>query len=336
MKDDIESYVIHGGKVLVYGDLHLSSTYEGQHINYLEECYSNMEKIVSETKKVKASAVIFLGDLIGVKERNIHDRRMLKEVLSFFITLNGLTNRNVYSVRGNHDTGDYPDFDLLLGLGLLKNPTYIDYEGDSGVEVRFHIVNYGYEKKLIHLNDSCSNVILCHNDIQIPGVTTWYKTKEGIILANQNNWAGADMVLAGHIHNPSTQTVQIGVGEEKTPISLFYPGSPSRTAERFDDCFYIMFEYNKSINTTEFDAKLFGLKKASEVFYPKEKFITDDEKSDEVRQSESLKSIVSEIMGSRVMSGDLFHQIEIMPGASERARNIACEYLQRAIDSMPK
>ena len=332
----IESYVVNGGKVLVYGDLHLSSTYEGQHINYLEECYSNMEKIATEVKNTNASAVMFLGDLIGVKERNIHDRRMLKEVLSFFITLNGITNRNVYSVRGNHDTGDYPDFDLLKGLGLLKTPEYVDYIGGGRTEVRFHFVDYGHEKDKIYLNEDCSNVLLCHNDIQVPGVTTWYKAKDGVILASQNNWAGVDMVIAGHIHNPSVQNINITLSDGESVISLFYPGSPSRTAERFDDCYYIVFEYNKEEDVTDFDAKMFGLKKASEVFYPKEKFITEDDMSNEERQAESLKSIVSEIMGSRVMSGDLFHQIKIMPGASERAKNIACEYLQRAIDSMPK
>jgi predicted phosphodiesterase len=329
-----KNYSVHGGKILVFGDLHLSSTYEGQHVNYLEESLYNIWKIRDMVLVEKPSAVMFLGDLIGVRERNIKDRRFFREVLLFFKTLTEVTGGNVYSVKGNHDFGDYSDFDLLIGLGYLKNPTYVDYMSDSGLEVRFHFVNYGYERKpLVFPKESeCSNVVLCHADIQIPGVTTWYTTKDGIQLSSLKNWCGVDLVVAGHIHTPSKEISFTTINDAST--GLFYPGSPSRVAERYNDCWYMEFSYNEEVHTTDYQSNLFGLKDVSEVFYPKEDFIDDGEISEEEIRTQSLTNIVREVMEGRMTSGDLFQQIRVIPGASDRVKDIACEYLQRAIDEV--
>lgn len=334
--DDLaKNYVVHGGKILIFGDLHLSSSYEGQHINYLEECLNNMWKIRDMVLKDKPSAVIFLGDLIGVRERNIKDRRFFREVLLFFKTLMEVTNGNVFSVKGNHDFGDYSDFDLLIGLGYLINPTYVDYVSDNGLEVRFHFVNYGYERKALEFSKGteCSNVVLCHNDIQIPGVTTWYTTKDGYQLSSLKNWQGVDLVVAGHIHTPSKEVSFTTI--EGASTGLIYLGSPSRVAERIDNCWYLKFEYNKEVQTTDYSLDLFGMKPASEVFYPKDNFIEDDVSEEEIR-NQSLTEIVKEVMDGRMTSGDLFNQIRIIPSASDRVKDIACEYLQRAIDEVGK
>lgn len=50
------------------------------------------------------------------------------------------------------DIGDFADFDFLVGLGLLKNPKYIDYcRKDGTIEVRFHFLNYGEEHRSLDL-----------------------------------------------------------------------------------------------------------------------------------------------------------------------------------------
>lgn len=329
-----KNYSVQGGKIFIFGDLHLSSTYEGQHINYLEECLNNIWKIRDMVLTDKPSAVFFLGDIIGVRERNIKDRRFFREVLLFFKTLSEVTNGNVYSVKGNHDFGDYSDFDLLVGLGYLKNPSYVDYHGDGNLEVRFHFVNYGFEKRPLTFPEGieCSNVVLCHADIQIPGVTTWYTTKDGFPLSSLRNWRGVDLVIAGHIHTPSKEVSFTTIDDAST--GLFYVGSPSRTAERIDDCWYMEFMYNNEAKTTDYQSDLFGLKPASEVFYPRNDFVDENEITEEDIRTQSLISIVKEVMEGRMTSGDLFHQIRILPGASDRVKDIACEYLQMAIDEV--
>lgn len=328
-------YSVYGGKVLIFGDLHLSCVYEGQHRDYTMECYKNMDNIVRKTKENKASAVFLLGDVIGVNERNIRDRQFLLRVSLFLKTLNELTGYNVYSVKGNHDKGDFSDFDFFLGMGLLKNPDYVDYFGaEDSLEVRFHFVNYGEEERELNMNreEGYSNVILGHADYLIDGVTNWYQHKGGVTLSRLTNFAGADLVISGHIHNPSDEIMTTTIGGKDT-IGLFYTGSPARTAERFDDCWYWEFHFDGE--STQYNAELFGLEPADTVFYPKEDFINegDIDEEERLKQSESLTNIVKEIMEGRMTSGDLFAQVRAVPGASDKVKNIACQYLQSAIDS---
>lgn len=338
-----DTYKVFGGKIHIYGDMHFSCVYEGQHRDYILECYKNMDNIINKVKKDKPSAVIFLGDVIGVNERNIRDRQFLMRVFLFFDTLNRLTGNNVYAVKGNHDKGDFSDFDFFLGISLLKNPNYIDYYGcskeeyESGntdaLEVRFHFVNYGDEDRelTMSIDEGYSNVVLGHNDYIIDGVTNWYQHKGGVPLSRLVNFAGVDLVVSGHIHNPSEEILTTTIKGEY-PIGLFYTGSPARTAERFNDCWYIKFEFDGE--STKYDADLFGLEPADKVFYPKEDILNEgnEDEAELARQSESLTNIVKEIMEGRMTSGDLFGQIRAVPGASDEVKEIACSYLQKAID----
>ena len=338
----MSNYKIFGGKIHVYGDMHLSSIYEGQHKAYTYECYMNMDNIVRKVAKEKPSAVFFLGDLIGVNERNIRDRQFFLRVYLFFKSLNELTGGHVYSVKGNHDKGDFSDFDFLIGADLIKNPDYVDYygctkdeydKGNKQLEIRFHLVNYGEEERELKIaeDDDSSNVVLGHADYLIDGVTNWYQHKGGVNLSRLSNFLGVEMVVSGHIHNPSDELMTTTIKGEST-IGLFYLGSPSRTSERYDDCWYMTFEYRDG--TTEYNAELFGLEPADKVFYPKEDFINgeDNEDIDIVKETESLTNIVKEIMEGRMTSGDIFTQIRVVPGASDEVKDIACKYLRKAMD----
>lgn len=341
-------YKIFGGRILVFGDLHLSCTYEGQHKDYTLDCYKNMDNIVNKVKEQKPSAVFFLGDLIGVNERNIRDRQFLLRVLLFLKTLNELTGGNVFIVKGNHDIGDFSDFDFFIGAGLLKNPDYVDYyrctkkeyaeEGEDALEVRFHFLNYGEENRELKkdVDGDVAHIALGHADFIIDGVTNWYEHKGGVHLNRLSNLSGVDLVLSGHIHSPSPEVLSTAIGD--WAIDLFYTGSPSRTAERFDDCWYVYFEYSEEEDgsmRTSYAADFFGLEPAEEVFHPKEVFINgeEDEEVEEARkQSESLTNIVKEIMEGRILEGDLFSQVRAVPHATDKVKDIACDYLQRAID----
>lgn len=340
----LESCDIHGGRVLIFGDLHISSSFSGQHKNYQYECYYNMDKIISIVAKEKASAVIFLGDLVGVNEKNIRDRQFLMRTQNFFKVLNQATNGNVYSVKGNHDMGDFTDFDFFEGLGYIKNPKYINYYGrkpgskkDDGLEIRFHLVNYGDEHKSLKLassNDCASDVVLGHCDYYIEGVTNWYSAGSNVELSKLDNYQGVALVFSGHIHIPSDEMLFTTL-KNGDSIGLFYLGSPARVTERFDDCWYLAFEYTKSDSedewSTSYDSIFMGLEPADEVFYPKEDFI-EDESEEALRENESSKltDIVKEIMDSRIMTGDLNHQIDIVPGVRKEVKDIAKQYLELA------
>ena len=345
MNNRIERCVIHGGTVVVFGDLHISSSFTGQHKNYQYECYNNMKLMLDIVKKESASAVIFLGDLVGVNERNIRDRQFLMRTQSFFMALNKLTNGNVFSVKGNHDIGDFTDFDFFEGLGYIRNPMYIDYYGrkdyaneDDGLEIRFHLVNYGDEHNSLKLtkdSDCASNVVLGHCDYYIEGATNWYSANAGVELKRLNNFKGVSLVVSGHIHIPSDEILYTNFDNGES-VGLFYVGSPSRVADRYDDCWYLTFKYSAEYDdvwSTAYDSKLMGLDKADSVFYPKEDFINieDEDTVERINESSKLTDIVKEIIEGRITSGDLYHQIDVIPSVSDRVKNIAKKYLSMAI-----
>lgn len=348
----MNSNKVFGGKIHIYGDLHLSCVYEGQHKDYTLESYMNMDNIIRKVQVDKPSAVFFLGDLIGVNERNIKDRQFFLRVYLFLKTLNDMTNGNVYTVKGNHDKGDFSDFDFFIGASLLKNPDYVDYYGcskgeydsldedvkDEGLEIRFHFVNYGEEYRELHKTDPsiATNVVLGHADYLVEGVTNWYAHKNGVTLAHLKNFSNVELIISGHIHTPSIELLSTPISGGTT-AGLFYTGSPSRTAERFDDCWYLVFEFQRDSDvqegSTRYDALPFGLRPADDVFYPKEDFeLSDEDEGSQIKESQALTDIVREIMEGRMTSGDLFSQVMAVPGASDEVKKIACDYLHKAID----
>lgn len=331
---------IKGGRVLILGDLHLTSAFEGQHKDYTRECYEIMDEITKKVDDAGASAVIFLGDLIGRTETNLKDRQFLMRVMLFLKRLNVKTGGKVYSVKGNHDFGAFSDFDMMCGLGYLKNVNEVDYLNDSGeLEVRFHLVNYGDEKRELKLpkteKGAVSNVVLAHADFHIEGTADWYiPTAQRLDLDRMKNFRGVDLVICGHIHHPSQEILYGAEG-----IGLFYVGSPTRSVERIEDCWVVSFEYVSKDSSTEYKAEPFGLRPVSEVFYPKEAFdITgmSEEEIEALEEQESrlqrLEDIVSEIIEGRLTTGDIFAQVRAVPVVEDRIKDIACDYLRKAID----
>lgn len=330
-----KTYSISGSKALLYGDLHLSAVYEGQHKDYLYECYTNMSLISDRVIEERPCAVFFLGDIVGVRERNIRDPEFFLRVYRFFKTLNEVTDGNVYSVRGNHDMGEFTDFDVLMGMDMIKNPDYVDYLSEEGSPLaRFHLVNYGDESRDLEIleGEGTSNVVLGHNDYFVDGVTNWYLHKNGVELASLSNFDKVETIISGHIHNPSTELITAKCGTDS--VDLFYTGSPARTAERYDDCWYLSFlrEGEKESQYITYEANFFGLESADEVFYPKEDFELSEEEEAVAEENKKLSEIVKNILESRIASGDLFDQINRIPGFKENVRGIASRYLKEAMN----
>lgn len=322
------------GKMLIFGDLHLDPYFMGMHKDYEATCRRVMSKIISIAKKEKAGSVVFAGDFIGVNSKNIVDKRFLMSVIQFIETLSTMTRGNVYVVKGNHDMGDFTDFDFLVGLGYIKNPKYIDFVNDKGVcEVRFHIVNYGEERERLNLAQSASNVVIGHNDYFIDGVTTWYsKSKSSVELCTLSNFEGVDFVLSGHIHEPSDEFFYTRL-PSGSDIGVFYMGNPTRVAERFEDCWYMRFEYLSSEESTNYECKFIGLIPIEEEFFKEEdyNYESKEEKEKEQERNRVIEEVINEVMESRLAVGNLFDQVERLPG-SEAAKKLAKEYLEKAME----
>ena len=337
---------VYGKKGLIYGDLHLSDRFTGRHRNYLANCFSVMADIEKQCMENNPSFIVFLGDLVGLHERNIKNREVLLQICTFFNKLSILTRGNVFVVKGNHDTGDFPEFQFLSGLGYFKTMKDLEggffdyYSSEEAVEpeIRFHLVDYGSEKRELDiLCGNAGNIALGHNNYTIPGYTNWYNEHDGIELSRLSNFAGLDMLISGHIHNPSPDliaTEMVGGGS----CSLFYPGCPTRPSAdqgKYDSVHYMKFEYSFEEQLTNWDAVEFPLEPASNIFYPDDEFIDDldEDAIEEKMRVEALHEVLGDILKCRMTSGNVFNQVRAIPNASDEAKDIACSYLKLAIDN---
>lgn len=328
-------YTVEGGRILVFGDLHLSAVYQGTHKNYMLNCLKVMRRILQIVRESteRVSAVFFQGDVLGVNETTIKDHEFLEKVFQFFEALKNITGGNVYSVRGNHDVAEFPDFQFLIARGLLKAPKIVDQLGKDGViDTRYHFVGWGEEYEELNIaRGGASNIILCHNDVQVEGQTHWFGGKGVIQIEEMSNWNDIDMVLPGHIHNPSDQ-VMVAESQNGSTVYVFYIGSPTRVSQRYDECFYFSFWYNGV--EVDAGAEAFGLWPADEEFYPKQ----ENDELDEVQELEAerlqnLHDVVSDIIVSRIAVVSPVEQLRTIPDASEPAIQLAGKYLQEAMDS---
>lgn len=326
------------GGLVVFGDTHFSAIFKGNHINYQEECLDAMARMIEIVQERKPNAVVLLGDLIGVSERSIRDKRFLMEVTVWLQKLNSLTNGNVYIVRGNHDIGDFPDFEYFKGVGLLKTPTELDHFVDGVHLVRYHFVGYGEESRPLRLkgeDEGVFQVVFGHNDYKISGVTNWYTTKGGVEVSQLGNFHGVDWIVSGHIHQPSPEVYSTTIIDKE--VKLYYPGAVSRVSasETYNDCRYFYLFYNDVEKGIDYSAEFFGLKPASEVFEEVVDTTSEEEKLEEEKKAKAnkrLNDIIQEAMDYRMHNGSLIDQIDRIPGATDEAKVVAKRYLLKSIE----
>ena len=319
-----------GNMVMILGDLHISDVFKGKHKDYLQNCMWVLKEITKKIEETKPSAVVLGGDLIGWTETNIRDRQILSTFCKYLREWNDICP--VYSVRGNHDIKGYPDFMFLSELGLIITSTkcggYFDYYGEENAEkpeVRFHLVDYNDEHKSLDILEGTSNIVLGHNN---------YTEHDGIELGMLQNFGDVDMVISGHIHNPSPDFVSTQMPSGKDCM-LFYTGCPTRPIKEknmYDYCWYVFVRYDKDLKDTNIDTEMFKLLPASEIFYDDAEFVEEKDKDEleETMRVEALQNVLGELMTFRITTGDPMEQIDNIPNASEEAKQLAKNYLQIA------
>ncbi len=191
---------------------------------------SFVSKLVDEINSLKPDLIVFTGDIVN---------RETSEMEPFLGVLSGLKAPDgVYSVLGNHDYGDYMDWDFpserdannaLMGIWqkqvgwkLMNNSRdFITHDGDSIVLIG--VENWGeppfrqYGKlsdayplskdSIYNLNDSRFKVLLSHNPEH------WNREVSKI--------SNVDLTLAGHTH--AMQMVFRIFGYEWSPSKWRYP-----------------------------------------------------------------------------------------------------------------
>lgn len=331
-----------GGEVMIVGDLHFSDVFTGKHKDYLQECMWVLRQISDKIEERKPSALVLLGDIVGWSETNIRNRQIFSMFCKTLKSWNAICP--VYAVKGNHDIKGYPDFQFLSDLGLIITSAacgghfdYYGFEGQEIPEVRFHLVDYMDESRHLEIYDGTSNIVLGHNNFTIEGYTTWYQQHDGIELGLLQNFSDIEMVISGHIHNPSPEFYATEMVSGNSCL-LFYVGCPTRPIKDqyiYDSCWYVFAKYNKDTKTTDINPEPFPLLSIDEVFYKDEEFVTDktaEEIEDETRRA-ALKDVLDDLLKYRMQTGSPIDQVMLIPNASQEAKEMAVRYLQTAFNS---
>lgn len=319
--------------ILIVGDLHYADNYKGKHKDYLSNCNEVLERIEKKVKELNPSALVLLGDVVGQQKSSLRNRENLAYFCGWLRRVG--EGREVISLRGNHDIEGYPEFTFLESIGLIKTAKttggHFDYcrSGTGETEIRYHLVDYGEEKRELNILEGASNIVLGHNNYVINGYTTWYPSHGGVDLSLQKNFTGVEMVVSGHIHNPSPNfysTELIGGGT----CMLFYPGCPTRPVklrENYETCWYLVFSQDEE--GTSFDAHDFELSPSKDLYYEDKDFIDeqDEEELKEQVRKEGLQRILEEMTTYRVSDTDILRLLDNIPGATEKAKEVAKKYL---------
>lgn len=327
-------------KVLVIGDLHFSDVYVGHHKDYWGNCMTVASKI-TETIKDKGITHLFLtGDIVGYKEKNFKHRESLLMVMMILQKWNELTNGNVYSLVGNHDIGgNLTDFGVFESLGLLKTGKHLSKTDDNSIPycdiegLRVHMIDYGQENKPLSISTVSGgvNIGLAHADIQVDGKTTWWHRSNNYFeLSTMTNWRGLDMIVAGHIHNPSQTMVSDSI--DGSNVDLLYVGNPTRPnkSDTWDSCWNIIFMV-QGVNITMESVDM-KLTPHEELFNATTSDI-DMESIDveaEISRVEELAEILETLSTYKLDSNnDIESQIRRYGGVDSKATDLALEYLEK-------
>lgn len=316
-------------KPFIVGDLHISDKYSGRHVDYFQDCVDFLNNITEEMKKNEVTHLILTGDLIGrTTEKNLQSRETLMYFMKVLQVWNDMTGGNVYSVRGNHDFSEkLTDFEMFVTLGLIQTANFIDVGS-----IRFHFMDYGEHDRAIEYNEDKYNVAVMHTELHVEGITSWFfRSPEGVDLSSLENLYGVDLVIAGHIHNPSVRMVTTTIKDKD--ISLFYPGNgtrPKYDRNIWTKCFGILFDTDDvdvSMGTVEFD-----LKPADEIFRSTYEDVEEEEIVDDstpMFNIEELSTILNQLNHYSIIGdSDYKTQITQLGGIDKEAVELALQYIE--------
>lgn len=330
------------GAMVVIGDLHTSPRYQGTHKDYAMSSIRVLSLVkdilVAKKEEFGRVSLMLLGDTFGVNERNFNNEFYLTQVGVWYRRFNDLCDGHVYSVRGNHDMGEYTTFDYAKDAGWVKNPEYVDMvDPQTGARIsRMHIVNYGHEHDTLNILKSGSNVVFGHNDYSIPGITPTYGGKEGdsrrgdkVVLSQLDNFLGVDLVISGHIHTPLMRNDLRATMSDGSSIDLLIPGSPSRVSERIESCYDVVFSV--ASGRVDYNSERIQLWPVAEEFI--ENPLTEEQQGiieDMQEKGANLSEILSTVMEGRLAERfSNIDQIYKIPGFTDKQRKLAEKYYRK-------
>lgn len=219
-------------RILVYGDLHLSSKNYGAHRNYPKDTLDVLKIITNKAEEFNATHIIGLGDLAFGRFNTLEYRSVVEEELK---KQYDICNGNRYELKGNHDSAGYgmTEYEYYVLKGMLKPSTNLTI-GNVCISM---IDNGEVYKTMPNINDSegYTNFIFMHDffkfsDTRMPDYGKAYELDRFL------PWYGVDYIIGGHIHNSEVfeglMLKDIDGQTHGHRVMVDYLGSMSRPAYR--------------------------------------------------------------------------------------------------------
>lgn len=313
-------------KILVYGDIHLSSKNYGAHINYPQESLGYFRTITEKAKELGATHIVGTGDLTYGRFHTLEYREAVEAEL---IKQYELVNGNRYEVKGNHDSATYgrTEYEYYVNKGLLKPSTNLKIGNvnismiDSGQYYKQDILSTENKEEL--------NVVIAHDFFKFKD-TAMANYGKAIELDTFVQWYGVDYLICGHIHNHSMfdgLVVKDGYGH---PMVVHYLGCLSRPSYReghMDEEGHLALLTIRDNGEMQYDIIEIPLLSLEESFNIEKKQI-DSEKKLEKEQRVDITDIVDQLNSHERNVGNPEDIIASMQGIDERYKKKAIELLK--------
>lgn len=308
-------------RILITGDMHLSSKNYGAHLNYPAETLEMFQFVTESLVQNDCGMLIGLGDLTYGRFHDLDYRLAIEHELD---RQNELTNGNRYELKGNHDklTSGTSEWEFYNKKGLLKNVPYIDTPC-----ARLHLVNYGEELKELEIHPNKKNVVFGHNYFKYAS-TVLPNYGEAIILDDFKTWQHVDLIVTGHIHDIITcKGFIIGDGDNRKEIPVIYLGCPNRPSYRKEglDTQGKFLVLDCSGPTLQVQEILFDLPDVEDVFLLTEPTNTKNEPLVDV------SDIVRELVAHEQVINDPEAIIDSMSNCSNKVKQKAKELYREAL-----
>lgn len=215
-------------RILIYGDLHLSSKNYGAHRDYPNETLDILRKITAKASEIQATHIIGLGDFAFGRFNTLEYRAAVESELE---TQYNICNGNRFELKGNHDSAGYgmTEFEYYIQKGLIHPSRNLKIG-----QVNIGMVDFGKVRKSDFVPDpNMLNVVLAHDyftfkDLNMPNFG------KNIELDEFKSWFGVDHIICGHIHSSGVyEGLMVGTVDGKSigkRVTLDYVGSMSRPA----------------------------------------------------------------------------------------------------------
>jgi DNA repair exonuclease SbcCD nuclease subunit len=315
-------------KILVYGDLHLSSKNYGAHRDYPKESLYCLSMLKDTIKEENITHVIGCGDFSFGRFNSIEYREAVDNNLSEILEA---TNGNHWELKGNHDSATYgkTERDYYVSRGLIKESENIIIGN-----VNISMIDYGLEKKadvLIKDTEDMVNIIVAHNFVKCSDNRV-ANFGDALILDQFEKWFGADYIICGHVHKDMEFDGGIckdGMGHK---VHINYPGCMTRPAYKQGQ----MDDKAKFVVITVYDNNRVSIDNIyKELWALEESFCIENiedigKKKEEANKRVDIRDILDKLDESERGIGGIEEIINGYTDIDEKYRKKAIELLSRA------